>query len=117
MLKLKLWQIENVVLMKVLEQDEKTKDNGTLYAVDDFVLRSCFYPELNNKSVNVRGKWFGTDNAIAVRECVSAATAEEYIAKVKAVVRGYNTRRKISNETADEDIKVYDEDVKVYIVE
>lgn len=116
MLKLKIWQIENIVLMKVLEQDESTRNKYKLYKNRDLEIVSAFMPQMYRNIIYVRGSAEEKDDIISVFYAHSIKDAEEYIAKVQRAVHEYNTQQEQKEKNNDDVVKVYI-DVKVYIVE
>lgn len=110
-LKLKLWQAENVVLMKVLEQDEITRGIGLLFEYGGLQLRSTSRPTLYGDAVLINGNNTSWDNWISSTSFSTASRATEYIQKVLNLVREYN---KTFN--TDTDIPT-DNEVKIFIAE
>ena len=109
MLKLKLWQIENIVLMKVLEQDIDIRGKGLLYDNNVMRIHSTDAPDLQVNDIYVRGVEDSVDDLVVVYESYSVQGAGEYIAKVKEVVHEYNMQQQGKWDN--------DDDVKVYIAE
>lgn len=112
MLKLKLWQIETVVLMKVLEQDESTRCN-ILYNNDDLEIVSAYTPQLDQKCIYVRGCAKENDDNVSVFHCNSVQQAEAYISKIQRAVyeynmlqHGYNMQQR-REKSSNSDVNVY----------
>lgn len=110
-LKLKLWQVGNVVLMKVLEQNEATRGRGTLFEYDGLKLSSTSRPALYSEAVLINGNATTWDNWISSTSFSTTSRATEYIQKVLNLVREYN---KPFN--TDTDI-LTDSEVKIFIAE
>ena len=110
-LKLKLWQVGNVVLMKVLEQNEATRGRGTLFEYDGLKLSSISRPTLYDDTVLINGNDTSWDNRTSAAPFSTASEATEYIQKVLNLVREYN---KTFN--TDTDIHT-DNEVKIFIAE
>ena len=65
MLKIKFWRIENVVLMKVLEQGEEIKRGcGEFFRTDYLGLVSMYNPGILINKLLVRGKDEEDDNMV-----------------------------------------------------
>jgi hypothetical protein len=100
-LKIKLWRIENVVLMKVLEQDESWK--GILFWNEEIEIRINDDSELCEDVI-----FIAKDNKVASIDLEEIEQAKTYYAKVKKVVQDYN-------KTLDTDVE--SDDVESEVVE
>ena len=102
MLKLKFYQVENVVLMKVLEQDNK---EDLYFAYDDFILQSMDYPEIYNEDkIYLQGSDEDNNNKMSCYDFETSEKAENFINKAMAAVKEYN--RKYSQTEAENSIKL-----------
>ena len=110
-LKLKLWQVENIALMKVLEQNEAIRGRGTLFEYDGLKLSSTSCPTLSGDTVLINGNDTSWDNWTSSTSFSTASRATEYIQKILNLVREYN---KTFN--TDTDIPT-DNEVKIFIAE
>lgn len=108
-LKLKLWQIDNVVLMKVLEQDESTRGSITLLKCGAYEIVSADSPMLGKCTIYVRGRNRKRDHQIACLSLNTTSEATGYIQDVKNLVRDYNNSNDIdkANKSADEEVKIF----------
>ena len=105
-LRLKLWRIKNVVLMKVLEQDESLRGKGFIFETYDFKIWSVTNPCLTfDDTFYIRGTVSECDNNITCREFDCADKAQNYIQTVIDTVRAYN--ESISTEPITDDIETY----------
>lgn len=106
MLKVKFWQIENIVLMRVLEQDEETREKGTLYEDEDIKIKSCKYPDIKEECLYIRGQLRNYDTNICCYGFDDCDDAQEYIEKATKAIHAYNIKTgKAKENTADIEIK------------
>lgn len=91
-LRIKFWQIENVVLMKVLDQDESLRDEGELFKSDslDMAILSNGYPAITWGRIFIRGNIKGKDNIVCSNTFNSIEDATVYIEKCQELIRDYN---------------------------
>lgn len=92
MLKIKFWRIENVILMKILEQgDEIERGNFSFKASSGVSLCSAVTPSLSyDNMIYLRGDSKKLDETVSAYECT---TNEEAKARLKAyieAVKEYN---------------------------
>lgn len=91
MLKVEFKQVENVVLMKVLEQGKEIElGHGVFFKHNDIKLISSGYPSIYPDTLCVKGTAnFNQDN-YASHSFNTSEEAEEYIAKFTEVINAYN---------------------------
>lgn len=91
MLKVEFKQVENVVLMKVLEQGKEIElGHGVFFKHNDVKLISSGYPSIYPDTLCVKGTTnFNQDN-YASHSFNTSEEAEEYIAKFTEVINAYN---------------------------
>jgi hypothetical protein len=107
-LKLKLWQIENIVLIKVIEQDESLRDVGTFYENNDMSIISEVEPQLEYKELYIRGNDKANDNIIVKIDFDTTDETKDYINKVLKVVKEYNQSLDgIKPDNTSNDVSVY----------
>ena len=89
MLKLKFYQIENVVLMRILEQPER---NFSYVGQNGISLRSIILPDINpsEQIINLRGSNKKADNLLAVADFLTEEAALDFISKAQECVTEYN---------------------------
>lgn len=91
MLKVKFWRIENVVLMKVLEQGEEIKRGcGELFRTDYLGLVSMYNPGILINKLLVRGKDKEDDNMVVSWGFSNRAEAKLYIERATEAIHAYN---------------------------
>ena len=101
MLKLKFYQVENVVLMKVLEQD----DVDVYFNYDDFILQSMDYPEIYDENkIYLQGSDEDNNNKMSCYDFETNEKAENFINKAMLAVKEYN--RRYSQTEAENSIKL-----------
>lgn len=82
MLKIKFWRIENVLLMKVLEQGEEIKRGDFKFCASNGIkVMSICSPELTPAFINIRGRAKEYDDNIVPRECINAEEAKAMLAR------------------------------------
>lgn len=89
-LKVKLFQIKNIVLMEVLEQDSRTRGEGKLFISGELSLESLTSPELRKKIVLIRGTNTSRDTLMCSISFTEIEEAEKYVRDVKKLVKEYN---------------------------
>lgn len=91
MLKVEFKQVENVVLMKVLEQGKEIElGHGVFFKHNDIKVISSGYPSIYPDTLCVKGTAnFNQDN-YASHSFNTSEEAEEYIAKFTEVINAYN---------------------------
>lgn len=89
MLKIKLWRIENVILMKIFEQHEWIRTMFTPFiAKNNIRICSADYPELEYNCIHLRGTP-ENDEMIAVYNCSNVSQAKEQIIKFKIALEEF----------------------------
>lgn len=92
MLKIKFWRVENVLLMKVLEQGDGIKRGDFKFCASNGIeVKSISSPELTPAIIYVRGCEEEYDDSIAPREYSNAEGAKEALARYIEAVKEYNT--------------------------
>ena len=91
MLKVEFKQIENVVLMKVLEQGNEIKLNsGCFFEHGDVKLCSVSHPQIFSYALYVKGKSEHTQDTYASVSFDTPEEAAEYIVKFTECINAYN---------------------------
>lgn len=91
MLKVKFWRIENVVLMKVLEQGEEIERGcGEFFCQNGFSLYSYTGQSLIENGLAVRGDYIDYDNHIVIQEFPSIKKAKKCIKSATEAIHAYN---------------------------
>ena len=110
MLKVKFMQIENVVVMKVLEQSKKDTEilKEDFNSQNGMCLRSCEYPEISDSVViYLRGKDTNNDTLYTSYSFGSIDNANEFINNAKGAINEFNEKFKSLNDEKDEEVKIY----------
>lgn len=103
MLKIKFWRIENVLLMKVLEQGEEIKRGDFKFCASNGIkVMSICSPELTPAFINIRGHAKEYDDNIVPRECINAEEAKAMLARYIEAVREYNSTLPVENKDTDD---------------
>ena len=89
-LKLKLLRIENVVLMKILKQDELTRGSISFKGTNGFHLSSGESPELDGNYIFLRGREKDNDDILYSRNFYTEVEANDYIKEIVKLVKEYN---------------------------
>lgn len=98
MLKVEFKQIENVVLMKVLEQGNEIELGcGCFFEHNDVKLCSLSYPQIFSHSLYVKGKSEHTQDTYASVSFDTPKEAAEYIVKFTECIDAYNESVKEKN--------------------
>ena len=89
MLKLKFYQVENVVLMKVLEQD----DVDVYFNYDNFILQSIDYPSIDDDNrIYLQGSDEDNNNKMSCYDFGTNEKAKHFINKASLAVKAYNEK-------------------------
>ena len=92
MLKIKFWRVENVLLMKVLEQGDEIKRGDFKFCASNGIeVKSLCRPELIPDIIYVRGCEEEYDDNIVPCEYSNAEGAKEMLARYIEAVREYNS--------------------------
>ena len=111
MLKIKFWRIENVILMKILEQgDEIERDNFEFKASNGIGLHSRLEPEMADEIIYLRGRDISQDTQ-AVDKFFD--TSEEAKTCLKAYIEAVKEYNNSLQQPAAEDV----EDIETVIAE
>lgn len=103
MLKIKFWRIENVVLMKVLEQDEKLRGSGLVYrAKNGLEIRSAHIQEMTPSILYIRGDESDRDENIITQTYKKVDDAIKWYKKYTDAVKEYNRQSEEKEEGFDE---------------
>ena len=111
-LKLKLWRIENIVVMKVLQQDESTRGKGTLWEDEETKMRivsAILEPEgLHGMTICIKNQNEESDDILDSTTFKTSAEAKKHIERIKKVVANYNAslQQKETEETDDIEIHI-----------
>jgi hypothetical protein len=91
MLKIKFWRIENVILMKILEQgDEIVRGCGEFFE-GDVVLRSHARPQIYKREIYLQGHSMDYDGKCVSLELNSAEEAKSVLKSYVKTIKAYNT--------------------------
>lgn len=106
-LRIKFWQVENVVIMKVLNQDEKLRNKGELFNNDNLEMIICSndYPAMLSDGLFIRGNLKERDNLACNYTFSSTKAASLYIEKCQELISGYNNT--ILDEEEEEVVKTF----------
>lgn len=111
MLKIKFWRIENVILMKILEQgDEIERGNFGFEASNGVNFLSAMNPALSHDMIYLRGGSIELDETISTYDCITNEGAK---ARLKAYVEAVKECNNSLQHTAVEDV----EDIETVIAE
>lgn len=111
MLKIKFWRIENVILMKILEQgDEIERGKFEFEASNDVKLCSQFEPEIDDTKIFLRGTNISRDKQV-VNSCFF--TPEKARIRLKAYAEAVKEYNNSLQQSAAEDV----EDIETVIAE
>lgn len=107
MLRVKFWRIENVVLMKVLEQDEDTRGKLDFTASNGFRIRSRATPALVGLTeIRVRGFARDADDRICIADYSGVESAKNFISRAKEAVAEYNATQKGAVIPTTDDVEI-----------
>ena len=109
MIKAKFWRIENIVLMKILEQEEfksNTKDPSTYISrKNEIFIRTGLAPNINLSTLFVRGELKDRDNFVVSEDFNSESEAKNYLKRYIEAIKEYNLHyEKITEETDGDDV-------------
>lgn len=107
MLKVKFWKIENVVLMKVLEQgNEICRGAGVFYKDKEtgLTLASNLYVAISRDVLYVRGEKRQDDNSIVTRNLNTITESNDFYNRAIKTIQNYN--RSLSEQSNSEDVKI-----------
>lgn len=111
MLKIKFWRIENVILMKILEQgDEIERGKFEFEASNGVEFLSVKNPALSCDTIYLRGRSKELDENVSAFDCVGREGAEAQLKAYAEAVKEYNNS--LEHPTA-EDV----EDIETVIAE
>lgn len=111
MLKIKFWRIENVILMKILEQgDEIERGRFKFKASNGITLASSDNPQIIAERLFIRGKDKSDDENVVACEYTTTETAKELLKNHIEAVKEYNNSLQ---QPAAEDV----EDIETVIAE
>lgn len=106
MLKVKFWRIENVVLMKVLEQGEEIKRGcKEVFESVDFSIYSQCTPSMYANGIYVRGSKMEDDNKVRYYCLSNCAEAKLYIERATEAIHEYNQSLSKDPEQISDDIE------------
>ena len=109
-LKIKLVRLDNVVLMKVLEQEGGRPNNSLVEHLCDhdngLSIRSAERPEMDRTGIYIRGNDEEEDNRVAFYRLNTIEEAKEYVRKVVELVEYYNKSSYLENKEDSEIIIV-----------
>ncbi len=112
MLKIKFWRIENVILMKILEQgNEIERGNFNFKASNGVSLCSAVMPSLyEGDTIYLRGNSEESDEIVSAYDCDTNEAAKKRLKAYVEAVKEYNNRLQ---HTTAEDV----EDIETVIAE
>jgi hypothetical protein len=92
-LRVRFWQNENVVMMKILEQSESLREKGDFFRDPNFDMTICSvdFPSLESQGLLIRGRIKEKDNLINCIQLSSIENATVYIKKCKELIRSFNS--------------------------
>lgn len=106
MLKIKFWRIENVVLMKVLEQGEEIERGcGEFFRTDYLGLVSMYNPGILINKLFVRGKDEEDDNMVISWGFQNREEAKLYIERATEAIHACNQSIAEKPEPRSDDIE------------
>lgn len=114
MLKVRLIRVQNVVLMKILEQTDIERGCGDVFEYEDMEIYSAAVPQLTGNAIYIRGSEDSYDSSLASIDRGTVAEAAEYLAKVKHAIEAYNancTGEKEHKQKFKEHKQNFDEDI------
>ena len=94
MLKIKFWRVENVVLMKVLEQGDEIKRNcGEIYKdpYTEISIWSEDCPRIYSNAISIQGSFKDCDELVVCQQFSSIFNAENFYKKAIQTVQDYNS--------------------------
>ena len=112
MLKIKFWRVDNILLMKVLEQgDEIKRGNFRFEASNGIIIESLETPSLASISLStgrrlcISGRFTKADNSVVVNQFTSEKIAKESLNLYLEAIKEYN-KSLPCRERDDKDIEV-----------
>ena len=91
MLKIKFWRIENVILMKILEQgDEIERGRFGFEASNGIDLSSRIDPEIDDEEIFLKGKVSSHDTQIVSKFFNTSEDAKAHLKAYVEAVKEYN---------------------------
>lgn len=106
MLKVKFWRIENVVLMRVLEQGaEIERGCGKFFCASGIKLGSYTKPLIISNKILLKGESLENDRDIACQQFKSVDSAKEFINDATKAVHAYNQSLIKESEQISDDIE------------
>ena len=113
MLKLKLWRIENVILMKIFKQNPLIRSKFTPFtSTNNIKICSADFPELEYNCIHLRGIP-ENDEMIATYSCSTADKAKEKIIDFKIALEEF-VEYCNSQKTQDKDYTI--SDIEQYVI-
>ena len=106
-LKIKFWQIENVVAMKVLDQDKKLRNKGEVFNNLEMTICSNDYPAMTFENIFIRGKVKERDDEVSCTSFSSIKNATTYIEKCQELISDYNNTILDEEEEEEEVVKTF----------
>ncbi len=111
MLKIKFWRIENVILMKILEQgDEIERGKFEFEASNGVDLGAQIEPQIGNKKIFLRGELINHDTQVVSKYFNTSEEAKERLKSYVEAIKEYNNSLQ---QPAAEDV----EDIETVIAE
>ena len=91
MLKIKFWRIENVVLMKILEQDENLRKKTDWRDSETGIrIKSINSPVLSYYTIYIRGKMYEDDNLISSYSYETEKEAIKALKDIAIAIKNFN---------------------------
>lgn len=91
MLKIKFWRLENIIFMKILEQDENLRGMGDwVDAETGLVIKSVNTPDLAHNTIFIRGVIGDDDNKISVCQYETEKKAIQELKKIGTAIKNFN---------------------------
>ena len=109
MLKVKFWRIDNVVLMKVLEQGNEIKRGSFKFKASNGIeIKSVNEPQIYYSSdvIFVRGLYTKEDSSVTVCEYDSIKQAKERLKKFQDAIKEYNNSEKNTDKKSELEIVI-----------
>lgn len=93
-LKIKIWNIKNVILFNVLEQDESLRGKSVIYKEDNVTISSEYLPDIitttRGVTIYIRGRQQEKDYTFSCVKVPTETDAIEIVRKVKQAVENFN---------------------------
>ena len=92
MLKIKFWRIEDVLLMKILEQGDEIKRNHfSFHASNGITIKSCVCPSIyDHNELYINGSSKKQDNKIVMKNYNSIEQAKDFLQMYIFAIKEYN---------------------------